>query len=335
MNLKKFFIYSSLTTATAIMPMAAVACNKVTKENIKIELKNPFYSIPVEEYSKVGNLFNQQVTYKYRNPITREAKEISSSLWDYFQYAEGIVKSYADGDTIRITITKQPASHYEYANNVKPEDLQKTFTTSSVTIRNPMIDTLEQNTQPGNEDSLSEREVALANIDTEHAKNMMPVGTKVRIIFDLASKSYDRYIGWIFFGDNFEKQYDIEMLASGFTLARINKNALGLFRSDYPEISTTNPSNSIMSYLLPYAAYAYNIASVEKRGYYNPETTFLNSDEKVNIPNIVALSKEYIAHGSSILEDGKSILYPKLWPSSFGEATPKNNIYSYFWNLKK
>lgn len=88
----------------------------------------------------MGTIFNKSINY--RMYVTDEKgnktiREVSQSLWDYYNYIEGEVTRIFDGDTIEIKVTKQP--------NPKPGGKVLNVPTT-MKLRIPMIDTLEENT---------------------------------------------------------------------------------------------------------------------------------------------------------------------------------------------
>ncbi|AZG68398.1 hypothetical protein [Mycoplasma struthionis] len=321
-KITKFLVSSSLLSATTLVPIAAISCAKkdegtsaLTKNDIKLEAKSEnvknlikaSYPVDFSDYKHVGKVFDQEVKQRIRNDsgeiVSRQIK-----LWDLFNYAEGEITRIADGDTVRVRITKQPKAVASGRIEIPDE----------ISIRIPMIDTLEENTP-----SATPRERGLAKMDSDYAKSMLPLGTRVRVVAEnWASKSYNRFVAYVFFGDNFERNFGIEMLAAGYTLARLDGNEAFAFSNDL-DLPQEN-AKPIRSYLLPYAAYAFNEGILEKRGFYGAPTSFANP---------YVFSKEYKDHGVSIVNSSLPILHPKLWEKP-SLANEKNNIYKVL-ELKK
>lgn len=292
-------------------PLLSVSCMTVDKEKINLSKFNVIkknYEIPVYEFSKVGTIFNKSINY--RMYVTDEKgnktiKEVSQSLWDYYNYIEGEVTRIFDGDTIEIKVTKQP--------NPKPGG-KVLHVPTTMKLRIPMIDTLEENTP-----EVGKEEKELAKKDHAYAEKLIPIGSKVRVISsNWSEKTYDRFVGYVFFGKNFERQFDIEMLAGGYTLARLDTTkVISEFIADLSKESTE--AKEIRSYLLPYAAYAINYGILNRKGFYG---------EVANMRSPYELSSKYLEHGQGMVDFSLSILHYNYWKKP-KLATKKNNIYRY------
>ncbi|SYV90310.1 Uncharacterised protein, partial [Metamycoplasma alkalescens] len=67
-----------LTMPILFTPMAAISCSNTEFENLK--LNETFFG--VEDYHKVGEIFNQKFTRtEIVNRETREEKKVTKSLW--------------------------------------------------------------------------------------------------------------------------------------------------------------------------------------------------------------------------------------------------------------
>ncbi|TPI03086.1 thermonuclease family protein [Mycoplasma struthionis] len=311
-----------LSVAT-LTPIVAISCKGKEKENkalteddIKLVAKservqkliNDSYPVDFSDYKNVGKVFDKVVKQKVRDE-NGNIVEKSISLWDLFNYAEGTISKLADGDTVRVRITNPP----------KPRGGTKFDIPEEISIRIPMIDTLEENTP-----SATPRERELAAMDSAYARTLLPVGTKVRVVAaeGWSSKSFNRFVAYVFFGENFTRNFGIEMLAGGYTLARLEGNDAFVF-SNYLD-TPAETAKSIRAYLLPYAAYAMNEGILKKRGFYGAPTSF---------DGPYVLTKEYKDHGQSMVDNSLPILHPKLWEKP-SLANEKNNIYKVL-ELKK
>ncbi|WP_373590274.1 thermonuclease family protein [Metamycoplasma equirhinis] len=300
-----------LTIATvSILPLAvASSCDKkLVQADIEQNLEENYASLRASDYHNVGRILYQNV----ENPIKDKFDDIirvKRTLWEKFNYIEGKIKNIIDGDTIDIEVTQQPRISYSGKEIIIP---------STIKIRIPMIDTLEENTP-----EVKEREKSLAHIDSDYARKLLPAGTKVRVVSEnWTNKSYNRHVGSIFFGEKYEKNFAIEMLAAGYTLARIPEDAISDFKYSYEE--PFDNDKNLYTYLLPYAAYAMNDAIINKRGFYG-EFELFGKKEQFNGPYDFA--KEYLEHGEEIISTSRFIMHPKLWRNV--EPDAKNNIYKF------
>ncbi|MBN0970650.1 thermonuclease family protein [Mycoplasma phocoeninasale] len=288
------------------LPISAISCSteKLTAETIKLNTEdNVYVKSSVNDYKNVGRIFDNEVSYRIRKDGQRIT--VKQSLWEYFNYIEGEIVSLADGDTMTVRVTQQP----KVLPNGRTINLP-----NIIRIRIPLIDTLEENTP-----NVGEEEKALAHIDSEYARGLLPVGTKVRVISkNWTDKTYDRVVGSVFFGENFARNFAIEMLAAGYTLARISTEDINDFIADYnkPEGQPRN----LYSYTLPYAAYAINYGILNKKGFYG---------EPHNFKDPYVLASKYQEHGSDLIDSSLFILHPSLWSKSTIKPNEENNIYKF------
>lgn len=302
-----------LTMPILFTPMASISCSNTEFENLK--LNETFFG--VEDYHKVGEIFNQKFTRtEIVNRETREEKKVTKSLWENFNAIEAKVTRVVDGDTIWFSVVKGSISDTQ----------EKMFEPGTeLRIRVPLTDTLEEY------GDASEREKELAAYDSAFARSLLPVGTTVRLISDnWASGSYDRKVAYIFFGENFEKQFDIEMLANGYTMLRISESDFKSFVTDYNE----EIKPVISSYLAYYAAKAFNDGYTKKRGFYRTEghkVTINGKEETLKFKNPQQFSEVFDAHGSALISDAYRFLYPFNIEKQHRKLynNPQNNIYEF------
>ncbi|WP_369085723.1 hypothetical protein AB5V95_02060 [Metamycoplasma spumans] len=298
--MKKLFLLLPLTTIATI-PVAMVSCQKgdplVSKFN--------YTGMPkVNEIHKVGSIFDNETTV-----TDLEGNEQKVTLWDYFHAVEGEIISTADGDTITIRVTKQP--------NKLPSEKNPVVVDEVMRLRISNIDTLEENT-PG----VSDREKSLAAIDHEFADSLV-LNQKVRVISqNWSNKTYDRHVANVFFGKDYQRNFGVEMLANGYTLARLDRIDYGIFLAKYEENRLFSDPD-IRSLLMPYLAYAINDGYENKKGFYGAP---------INLANPMALSQEYAEHDKDMINNSSMILRPEYLPYP-NLAKPKNNIYKYFEKL--
>lgn len=300
-------ILTFLPLATIALPIAAVSCQKEEKERSPIIDNFKVEGMPLNsELNKVGSIFDNKTKVVDKNGVEHEV-----TLWDYFHAIEGEIISTADGDTVTIKVTKQPKQ--------LPYEKTPVVVNDVMSLRISNIDTLEENTA-----KVSERERKLAEIDHAFADGLI-LNKTVRVISsNWGNQSYNRYIANVFYGDNFERNFGVDMLHNGYTLARLDKVDLSIFESKY-ESGRLISDPDIRSLLMPYLAFAINDAYQSKRGFYNAPT---------NIKNPIALSREYGEHGEDMIDNSSMILLPEYLPYP-KLAKANNNIYKYFESLKK
>ncbi|MCV3753465.1 hypothetical protein OF364_01375 [Mycoplasma enhydrae] len=310
-NEKKWLGLFSIVPMIA-MPLVAISC--VNWKKIEKDLKiNDTYPIKIQDIDKVGTMFDQQITYSEFDKVAGTEKEVTKTLWEYFSFIEGEVLKVSDGDTLSIKVTKGNP-------NGKPKKDEV------IKVRIPLIDTLEENTK-----DVKEREKNLAHLDSNYARSILPNGTKVRLISEdgWVNLSYDRHVGYLFFGENFQKNFSIDMLSNGWTLPRFNDSALKDFIGDFNKKDKKN----IISYLLPFAAHAFNKGYLENKGFYNKNGVDIELEgKKVNIKinNPIELAKEYVSHGETLINTAYKIMYPSQIPKQYFD--PQNNIYEFLRN---
>lgn len=277
--------------------------------------KEGFNGLPLKEYSKVGKLLNQKVTKKAQSDKTDPQtglpilKEYTETYWDWFHSMEGEITKVVDGDTVYAKITKLPKEIGNYKTTFKVGDIIK--------LRIPSIDTFEEHV-PGQEVDPIEKAYALR--DHAFAESLIPVGTKVRMVSpNWSSKTYDRYVADLFFGENFERNFSTEMLAGGYTLPRLpwNHEYLASFRANYNK----KIKEMFTDLILPYLAYAFNDGIAKKRGFY--EKDFKNPYE---------FSENYKSHGTSLISESEGILSSKF---SKYEKNEKNQLFRWIQHTNK
>ncbi|AXE60557.1 hypothetical protein DA803_00380 [[Mycoplasma] phocae] len=305
--MKKKIIFGIAAPIAMIgFPIFAISCasNKLNSEIIKLNTKDNLYQkFDVTDFHNVGKIFDTKVKYNIRKDGIRVPVE--QTLWEYFNYAEGEIVNLADGDTMTVRITQQP--------KILPNGSTITLS-NTIKIRIPLIDTLEENTS-----NVGEEEKRLAHIDSEYARSMLPVGAKVRMISkNWNDKSYDRVVASVFFGENFTRNFAIEMLAAGYTLAKIEKVNVIDFLADYnkPE----DEARELYSYTIPYAAYAINYGILNKKGFYG---------EPHNFKDPYVLASKYLEHGEALINSSLFILHPSLWAKNAIKSNSENNIYKF------
>ncbi len=308
-QLKQRLLFLTIAT-TAILPLAvASSCNKkLVQTDIEQNLEENYASLKANDYHNVGRILYQNVENEIKDKFGYIVK-IKRTLWEKFNYIEAKIKNVVDGDTISLEVTQPPRISYNGKEISIPSEIK---------IRIPMIDTLEEHTS-----GVKEREKSLAHIDSNYARKLLPVGTKVRVVSEnWTNKTYNRHVGSIFFGEKYEKNFAIEMLAAGYTLARIPEEAINDFTYSYKD--PFDNDKNLYSYLLPYAAYAMNDAIINKRGFYG-EFELSGKKEQFNGPYDFA--KEYLEHGEEIISASRFIMHPKLWRGVKSDA--ENNIYKF------
>ncbi|BAP39650.1 thermonuclease family protein [Metamycoplasma canadense] len=293
MKIKKSLLF--LTPFLLSVSVVSISCSIKSKEFYDDLELNDTFVINKSEYNKVGKIFDKKIQYKkIVNWETQEVKTVEETLWEFFSGIEGTVESIADGDTLTVKVDKQLST-----NKGIPKKGQL------VKVRIPLIDTLEQNTS-----DVKEREKKLSHLDWDYVKSIIPIGSKVRLISDnLSNNSYDRIVSYVFFGQNFEKNFSIEMLANGWTLPRIGKDEFKTFTFDFKK----DLKSSVASYLIPFAAYAFNFGYTNKKGFYAKEgvnITLNNKEENIKFNYPQDLSNEYKSHGEDLMNDAYRFLYP-------------------------
>lgn len=277
--------------------------------------KEGFNGLPLKEYSKVGKLLNQKVTKKAQSEKTDPQtglpilKEYTETYWDWFHSMEGEITKVVDGDTVYAKITKLPKEIGNYKTTFKVGDIIK--------LRIPSIDTFEEHV-PGQEVDPVEKAYALR--DHAFAESLIPVGTKVRMVSpNWSSKTYDRYVADLFFGENFERNFSTEMLAGGYTLPRLpwNHEYLASFRANYNK----KIKEMFTDLILPYLAYAFNDGIAKKRGFY-----------KKDFKNPYQFSANYKSHGTSLISESEGILSSKF---SKYRKNEKNQLFRWIQHTNK
>lgn len=268
------------------LPLVALSCGecgKLDHHNMSINEEFGFDKpepIPLKEYSKVGKLLDRKFQFETGEEY---------SYWDLMGACEATLTSYSDGDTMNFKV--------EDSGQPKPLKLKNGFPAiekpkfpQTFSVRISLIDTLEEHIPGG---TVNPKEKALAQEDKAFAEEMLPVGSKVKVVppDGKITYSYTRIVAHIFFGANFEKNYSIELVSNGYTLPRIGDDDKFQFRDSYTQIR----KQSIQGILLPYFAYAFNEGIEKKRGFYNPERI---NEGKTFFRNVAEFNKMYITHGN-------------------------------------
>ncbi|ENY68596.1 Hypothetical protein, predicted lipoprotein [Metamycoplasma auris 15026] len=308
------------TTPIIASPFVVISCTKINdKYYDSLRLNDTFFGI--NNLDEVGKIFDK----KYKETVitdleTRKEEVKERSFWEKFFAIEGVVDSVVDGDTLYVKVTNGKLHNKQHFNNGE-----------IIKIRIPMIDTLEEY------DKASPKERALASIDSAFAKKMVPVGTKVRVITEnWANKSHDRVIGYVFFGNNFEKEWDIEMLRNGLALPRVQESAFKNFLFDYDDKIKSSPA----SYLIPYVAKAFNEGWLQKRGFYKKGGNDINLNGKkksIKFKNPEEFATAYEAHGKALINDAYRFFYPTVLPKGVHSIfkNDKNNFYEFLIKQKE
>lgn len=309
-KVKKTLIFSGLLAPAFITPIVVTSCVTKTDWNRKMELNQTFIlKNPAADYHKVGQIFDTEVTYPVVDRVSGESIDQKSTLWDFFNAFEGDVISQADGDTVTIRITKAPAD----------PKIQDFPVGKEVRIRIPLIDTLEDSRAPGY--AGGEEETRLSSIDSKYMGDLLKShGNHVRVVVDGVEKTYDRYVGYVFFGNNFEKNWSTEMLAAGYTLARLDGGVFNFFKSDYD----LKIKSKVSCFLFPFIAAAATDGVKEKRGFYE--------EGKYGIKTPADLAAKYKTHGGDkLLSDTYILLNPSLIPQKIFKALDNQNVYQFVW----
>ena len=317
-KLKLLIPIVSISSLMSSFSLLSVSCTDYEKTKLleHPDNKEGFNGLPLKEYSKVGKLLNQKVTQKAQSdekpdPQTGlpKFKEYTETYWDWFHSMEGEITKVVDGDTVYAKITKLPKKIGNYETTFKVGEIIK--------LRIPSIDTFEEHV-PGQEVDPVEKAYALR--DHAFAESLIPVGTKVRMVSpNWSSKTYDRYVADLFFGENFERNFSTEMLAGGYTLPRLpwNHEYLASFRANYNK----KIKEMFTDLILPYLAYAFNDGIAKKRGFY-----------KKDFKNPYQFSANYKSHGTSLISESEGILSSKF---SKYRKNEKNQLFRWIQHTNK
>lgn len=316
-KLKLLIPIVSISSLMSSFSLLSVSCTDYEKTKLleHPDNKEGFNGLPLKEYSKVGKLLNQKVTQKAqsdeKDPQTGlpMLKEYTETYWDWFHSMEGEITKVVDGDTVYARITKLPKEIGNYSTTFKVGQIIK--------LRIPSIDTFEEHV-PGQEVDPVEKAYALR--DHAFAESLIPVGTKVRMVSpNWSSKTYDRYVADLFFGENFERNFSTEMLAGGYTLPRLpwNHEYLASFRANYNK----KIKEMFTDLILPYLAYAFNDGIAKKRGFY-----------KKDFKNPYQFSANYKSHGTSLISESEGILSSKF---SKYKKTRENQLFRWIQHTNK
>ena len=300
-KLKLLIPIVSISSLMSSFSLLSVSCTDYEKTKLleHPDNKEGFNGLPLKEYSKVGKLLNQKVTQKAqsdeKDPQTGlpMLKEYTETYWDWFHSMEGEITKVVDGDTVYARITKLPKEIGNYST------------------------TFEEHV-PGQEVDPVEKAYALR--DHAFAESLIPVGTKVRMVSpNWSSKTYDRYVADLFFGENFERNFSTEMLAGGYTLPRLpwNHEYLASFRANYNK----KIKEMFTDLILPYLAYAFNDGIAKKRGFY-----------KKDFKNPYEFSANYKSHGTSLISESEGILSSKF---SKYKKTKENQLFRWIQHTNK
>lgn len=299
------------------LPLVAISCSK-NYDDIKL---NNTFAFDIKDYEQIGKIFDSSFeTEIIKDLETRETEKIITTLWERFAGVDATITRVFDGDTVEVSVVNNLTEKTSFAKG------------ELVKIRIPLIDTLEQNTE-----GVTEREKKLSNLDSKFVETILRPGTKVRLLSDnWTNGSYNRKVAYLFFGENYHKNFSIEMLSNGWTLPRISQTDFKTFKIDYNNVEKT----TVLSYLLPYVARAFNDGYMNKKGFYVEEgvnITLSGTPTNIKFKLPMDLSKEYIAHGSTLMSDAYQFLHPhnidKKNRAKF--VNPENNIFEFLITQKK
>lgn len=177
--------------------------------------------------------------------------------WSKINYTEATITKWIDGDTFTCT---SPDEKDPYNVRVEYIDTPE----SHVKIDDKFVDT-----------EGAELEAAL---EAYHfGMNEIPSGTKVRLALE-PGLTYNRKIASVFYGQNFEKSYEVNILRKGLAMPMINSSGLrGLMQSD----------SEILHYLAVPLADGYNYAIENKLGLFK---TASNSSDILKIHGVTDVS---------------------------------------------
>ncbi|VEU58874.1 thermonuclease family protein [Mycoplasmopsis gallinacea] len=182
--------------------------NKITVK-YQISYKLTYKGLDVQDFS--NSIYWTKKIEKDINPTLLQTMNIISSDWENVKsrfipinadwskiaYRDGEIISQADGDTftVRYSDGKEPVQQIIRLNAIDtPEKAIKTTQASSF-------------------------EKSFALLATKFGEMALPRGTQVRIGFNLQdTDTYGRLTSDIFFGENFQYSYNVEITRAGFTL---------------------------------------------------------------------------------------------------------------------
>ncbi|UVD81721.1 thermonuclease family protein [Mycoplasma iguanae] len=175
----------------------------------------------------------------------------NSPLWEKLPVtAEGTLVSWTDGDTAII--------NYQLKNS---DEL-----VTNKRIRIMYLDTPETKKQQNGEwVSTTGTEFKFANEAKLYAEKIIPAGSKIKLIFKGTNgipeaDTYGRLIGTIFYGENFAKNFSVEMVGQGFSIP-FTENRSSLLEDYLPD-----------HYLVRALAEAFNEAYYSKKGIHSLRT---------------------------------------------------------------
>ncbi|CAC13198.1 LIPOPROTEIN [Mycoplasmopsis pulmonis] len=171
-----------------------------------------------------------------------------------FEVYDGEMASYGDGDTFVVNL---------YRN---PKNPTRAFATK---IRIQLIDTPESS-DINKDGKYSEAEKKWGKKASDKVKELIPLNSKVRVFLS-GAKTYDREVGTVFFGENFSRNFSVEMINAG--LAR--PNGIDFLKTQYE-----NPKH-MANFLAIELAYAFNSAINNKRGMFSDYPTWQETMKKV------------------------------------------------------
>ncbi|QJG66919.1 thermonuclease family protein [Mycoplasma phocoenae] len=273
-------------TAFASLPLMTISCNKLDQNLVK----------EINEYDyNIGNKLNQKVAIKEFDE-NKNIIETKKTYWNAFGYIEGTVTRVYDGDTFSF-MPDHPMDESEKTKGLK--------------VRCKYIDTPES--IGPHTPSATELEQSYSDRDTEFAKSLI-LGKKVRVIGRRTDRTYDRMTGITFFGDNFERCFELEMLKNGFTVSTLSKEDTSDYRIQYD----SNVKDTYMGLFAKDFAYAQNYGVLNKQNFFNE----FNTAE--DLCNTV-----YSAHGNAWNDHG----YYKYLTNSPSAQDSENNFIE--WLLQK
>ncbi|MCU4116967.1 hypothetical protein N8G13_00620 [Mycoplasma zalophi] len=256
-KIKNKLILSTLAISAFVCFLTtAVSCSYENKDKESSD-RQFREEIKLDFDENIGKKLNETITVEVWEDFFK-TKKVKKELtyWEQFKPVEGTVVQVYDGDTYLL----------EYKDESGNVVSQK--------IRSWGIDTPE--TKSVHTPNVSDLEQEYSDRDTEHAKSLI-LGKAVRTYFFPSGSTYDRRTGITFFGDNFEKCFEFQMLKDGFTLSRMTLVDINSFKSEYSK----KQKDSIPGLFLKDFAYAANHAVLNNKAFYEKFKTPLELQEAV------------------------------------------------------
>ncbi|EFF41311.1 thermonuclease family protein [Mycoplasmopsis alligatoris] len=190
MNKKSLIKLLSFPLSLGVISLVAISCSKTYSHEEKLQKGK-------EELNNV----------KF---IIANAYDYSKVDWTKVNYIEAQIEKWADGDTPFVKNLKPGDNEISknYFNDNKP------FLVDGIKIRVLGIDTPEKNVNGTDAGPL---EYTWASVATKFGETAIPANQKVRIMIE-GKDVYNRFVGSIYFGNNFELEYSTEIVRAGYTL---------------------------------------------------------------------------------------------------------------------